>query len=93
MLNGAGWGKYKGRAGRMYSRVPYRGWVLKVSPDGSSWQPFASGFRSPEGLGFDKDGRLFVTDNQGDWLGTSKVFHVREGNFYGHPASLVWKKG
>jgi hypothetical protein len=33
-----------------------------------------------------------VTDNQGDWLGTSKLFHVKEGNFYGHPASLVWTK-
>ncbi|MED5417765.1 MAG: hypothetical protein VYA27_03645, partial [Verrucomicrobiota bacterium] len=33
------------------------------------------------------------TDNQGDWLGTSKVFHVREGQFHGHPASLVWKEG
>ena len=93
MLNGPPRGKYKGKAGRMYSRVPYRGWVLKVAPDGSAWQPFASGFRSPEGLGFDRDGRLYVTDNQGDWLGTSKVFHVREGQFHGHPASLVWKKG
>ena len=92
MLNGPGWGKYKGKAGRMYSRTPYRGWVMKVAPDGS-WTPFASGFRSPEGLGFDKDGRLYVTDNQGDWLGTSKVFHVRQGSFNGHPASLVWKKG
>jgi len=93
MLNGPNWGKNKGKAGRMYSRVPYRGWVIKVAPDGSKWWPFASGFRSPEGLGFDRDGRLYVTDNQGDWLGTSKVFHVREGHFHGHPASLVWKKG
>jgi hypothetical protein len=93
MLNGSEWRKHKGRAGRMYSRVPYRGWVLKVSPDGSKWQPYASGFRSPEGLGFDRDGRLYVADNQGDWLGTSKIFHVREGLFYGHPASLVWKEG
>ncbi|NIP94469.1 MAG: hypothetical protein GWO24_13900, partial [Akkermansiaceae bacterium] len=65
MLNGPGWTQHKGAAGRMYSRVPYRGWVMKVavSPDGHSWTPFASGFRSPEGLGFDKDGRLYVTDN------------------------------
>ena len=93
MLNGPEWKKYKGRAGRMYSRVPYRGWVLKVAPDGSSWEPFASGFRSPEGLGFDRDGRLYITDNQGDWLGTSKIHHAQKGHFHGHPASLVWKKG
>ncbi len=94
MLHGSpDWGRNKGRAGRMYSRVPYRGWVMKGSPDGKSWKPFASGFRSPEGLGFDAEGRLFVTDNQGDWVGTSKVHHVRKGQFHGHPASLVWNKG
>ena len=41
-------------------------------------------------MNFDSAGRLWATDNQGDWLGTSKLFHVKEGNFYGHPASLVW---
>lgn len=92
MLNGPDWRKHKGKAGRMYSRTPYRGWVMKVSPDGK-WEPFASGFRSPEGLGFDAEGRLLVTDNQGDWLGTSKVHHVRKGHFHGHPASLVWNEG
>ena len=55
--------------------------------------PIAPGFRSPNGMGFDLDGRLHVTDNQGDWLGTSKCFHVEPGKFYGHPASLVWKEG
>ncbi|QDK78942.1 hypothetical protein EXU85_10125 [Spirosoma sp. KCTC 42546] len=81
-----------GRQGRMYSCVPYRGWVMKLTPDGKL-KPFASGFRSPNGLGFDAQGRLFVTDNQGDWLGTSKLYHVEEGKFYGHPTSLVWRPG
>ena len=93
MRSGKGWGKVKVAAGRMYSRVPWRGWVMKLSPDGSSVTPFASGFRTPDGIGFDAQGRLLVTDNQGDWLGTSKVHHVREGGFYGHPASLVWRDG
>ena len=87
---------YKGLAGRMYAATPYRGWVLKISPDGKM-TPFAPGFRSPNGLGVDLQDRLFVTDNQGDWLGTSKLFHVQQGRFYGHPASLTWsgdwKKG
>lgn len=86
------WKEVRNAAGRMYSRVPWRGWVIKVSPNGEV-SPFASGFRSPNGLGFDLDGQLFVTDNQGDWIGTSKCFHVQQGGFYGHPASLVWKKG
>ena len=76
-------------SGRMYSATPFRGWILKIAPDGKT-TPFAPGFRSPNGVNFDSAGRLWVTDNQGDWLGTSKLFHVKEGNFYGHPASLVW---
>ena len=56
-------------------------------------KPFASGFRSPNGIGFDLNGNLFATDNQGDWIGTSALHHVQEGKFYGHPGSLVWQKG
>ncbi|MGC6426239.1 MAG: hypothetical protein ACON5H_04490 [Akkermansiaceae bacterium] len=92
MLHSNTWKERKAAAGRMYSRVPYRGCVLKVTPNGKS-SVFAYGFRSPNGLGFDAEDRLFVTDNQGDWRGTSPLYHVTEGNFYGHPASLVWKPG
>ncbi len=87
-------GEYRetGRQGRMYSCVPYRGWIIKLTPDGQ-FIPWACGFRSPNGMGFDAQGRLFVSDNQGDWLGSSKLFHVEKDHFYGHPASLVWKPG
>lgn len=81
-----------GRKGRMYSAVPYRGWVLKVKPDGTTI-PWASGLRSPNGLEIDDEGNLFVPDNQGDWLGTSKLYHIEKGNFYGHAPSLVWEEG
>lgn len=77
---------------QMFSAVPYRGWIMKLTPDGKL-QPYASGFRSPNGLGFDLEGNLFATDNQGDWVGTSPLFHIREGKFYGHPGSLIWTKG
>lgn len=88
---GTDWKKNRGRAGRMYAAAPYRGWIMKIAPDGTT-TPFASGLRSPNGLAFDADGRLYVSDNQGDWVGTSKVFHIEEGKFYGHVASLVWRK-
>jgi glucose/arabinose dehydrogenase len=76
---------------QMFSMVPYRGWIMKLTPAGKLL-PYASGFRSPNGLGFDLHGNLFATENQGDWIGTSSLHHVTEGKFYGHPASLVWKK-
>ncbi len=76
---------------QMYSVVPYRGWLMKLSPDGRL-TPYASGLRSPNGLGFDGDGNLFVADNQGDWVSTSTLYHIKENHFYGHPASLVWSE-
>ena len=92
MITDGSWGKRKKNAGRMFGRVAYRGWIMKITPDGKG-VPFASGVRSPNGIAFDADDRLLVCDNQGDWLGTSKLHHIREGHFHGHPASLLWEKG
>ncbi|NBV87671.1 MAG: hypothetical protein EBS01_15690, partial [Verrucomicrobia bacterium] len=78
-------------AGRMYSRVPWRGWVMELDPVTRKAKPFACGFRSPDGLGFDAEGHLLVSDNQGDWRGSSELHVVQEGGFYGHPASLPWR--
>ncbi len=69
--------------------VPWRGWALEVSP-GGALTPIASGLRSPCGVSLSPAGELFVTDNQGDWMPASPIFHVVPGGFYGHPASLDW---
>ena len=71
------------------SRSPWRGWVLRIAPDGTV-TPVASGVRSPCGLGIDAEGRLLVTDNQGDWMAACPILHVKDGDFFGHPASLRW---
>jgi hypothetical protein len=65
---------------------------MKFTPDGKTI-PYSYGHRTPNGLGFDLKGNLFVTDNQGDWVGSSKLFHVQQDRFYGHAASLAWKPG
>lgn len=80
-----------GSWGRMTSPVPYRGWILKITPDGTTI-PWASGMREPNGLGFDPEGRLFAIDNQGDWVGTSSFYRVEQGKFYGHVPDLVWRE-
>ena len=77
--------------GQMFAPVPYRGWIMKLTPKGQLL-PFASGLRSPNGLALDQKGNLFATDNQGDWVGTSPLYHIKKDHFYGHPASLVWSK-
>jgi cytochrome c551/c552 len=70
------------------SRVPWRGWTMKISSDGKL-QPWATGMRSPCGLGM-IDGELFYDDNQGDWMGSGGIWHVKKGSFTGHPAGLRW---
>ena len=61
----------------------WRSWAIKVTPDGTTI-PVASGIRSPGGMGFNTDGDVFYTDNQGTWNGTSSVKHIKPGSFLGH---------
>ncbi|MBX7166307.1 MAG: hypothetical protein K1X74_08145 [Pirellulales bacterium] len=78
-------------AGGHRSKVAYRGWCLRVSPDDGRVTPWASGLRSPNGLAFDPAGRLFCTDNQGEWVPACKLQEMREGDFCGHVDSLRWR--
>lgn len=81
----------EGIAGRVghYSPTTYRGCALRITPQGAV-ELVSCGFRQPNGLGFNAEGDLFATDNQGDWVGTSPLHHVTPGAFHGHPASLNW---
>lgn len=81
-----------GHRGRMNSSVPYRGWILKVTPEGELI-PYASGIRQPNAPGFDAQGNLLVPDNQGDWVGSTHIYHVQEGEFYGWVPALAWSPG
>ncbi len=81
-----------GFGGGHSSRVPYRGWMMKIQPDGQMI-PWAYGLRSPNGLNFSPGGRLYYADNQGEWIPTCKLQEVRQGEFYGHVASVRWAPG
>lgn len=70
------------------SRVPWRGWAMKISADGKM-EPWATGMRSPAGIGLINND-LFYTDNQGDWMGSGALWQVAKGDFMGHPAGLAW---
>ena len=75
-----------GHAGRWSAR--HMGWALRIKPGSAKAEAFASGFREPNGIGtFGPDKDVFVTDNQGAWIGACKLNHVKDGGFYGHPAS------
>lgn len=52
-------------------------------------EPWATGMRSPCGIGLIDD-EFFYADNQGDWMGSGGVWHLKKGSFSGHPAGLRW---
>ena len=61
----------------------YSGAFLKWDMTGRL-DKFAGGWRSPNGCGISTKGDMMVTDNQGSWLPSSTINHVKQGRFYGH---------
>jgi glucose/arabinose dehydrogenase len=80
-----------GFAGGHQSKAPWRGWCVKITPKGEL-TPYATGLRSPNGVNVSPEGDLFYCDNQGEWVASCKLVHIRPGEYYGHPAGLRWVK-
>ncbi|MES2440001.1 MAG: family 16 glycoside hydrolase [Verrucomicrobiota bacterium] len=60
------------------------GSLLKIDPAARTWEAVATGLRTPNGMGVGMDGELFQSDNQGDWLPSSRINHLTPGSYYGH---------
>ncbi|MGV9456760.1 ricin-type beta-trefoil lectin domain protein [Streptomyces sp. NPDC003635] len=61
-----------------------RGTTIKVSKATGEVSYIAGGLRTPNGIGWGPDGDMFVTDNQGGWLPSSKLVHIKQGRFFNH---------
>ena len=72
-----------------HSDVPFRGWCLKVTPDGKTL-PVCSGIRSPCGIGPNEHGVMFYAESQGPWNGSCSLKVLEQGGFMGHPVSFNW---
>jgi cytochrome c len=64
-------------------QIPDRGKAVKISKKDGSIEFVAHGLRTPNGVGIGVDGEIFIADNQGDWLPSSKIVHVKPGAWYG----------
>lgn len=78
-------------AGPGFADDRWRGWTLRVGPDGS-WSPVSAGCRSPVGIGVNRAGDAFFTDHQGNWVPTCALHHIQRGVFHGHTAALKHAK-
>jgi glucose/arabinose dehydrogenase len=85
-------GEQKARALRQselgVEQARWRGWGMVVTPEGKL-QPMCAGMRSPAGLGSNLEGDPFYTDQQGNWVATNSLHHLRRGVFFHHPESLA----
>jgi glucose/arabinose dehydrogenase/cytochrome c551/c552 len=59
--------------------------ALRLSPGGGEPEVVAYGFRNPLGWSSGPDGETFFTDNQGEWVATNKLCHLKAGRFFGYP--------
>ena len=78
-----------GLSGSYESHNLFRGWAVKVTPDGRMI-PVCSGLRSPAGVAANAQGAMFVIESQGPWNGCCSLKHLKPGGFLGHPASYNW---
>jgi hypothetical protein len=64
--------------------VPLHGCVLKVSPDGSKSEVYATGLRAANGTGMGPNDELVCSDNQGHWTPVCRINLIKPGGFYGY---------
>lgn len=66
------------------AKHPHNGCVIKVSKDGSKLEVVANGLRAPNGMGMGPNDEISVSDNEGNWVPTSRFSIIKPGGFYGH---------
>lgn len=69
------------------NKIGWRGWAVIKGANGSII-PMCAGFRSPCGLGANREGEMFCVDQQGTWVPATPVFHLRKGVFTLNPEGL-----
>ena len=64
-------------------QIADRGKCIKVDINTGKLEYIAHGFRTPNGVGIGFGGDIYIADNQGDWLPSSKISRVKKGSWNG----------
>jgi len=64
-------------------QIQDRGRGIKINKMTGEVEFVGYGFRTPNGIGIGYKDEIFVCDNQGDWLPSSKLVHLKKDAFYG----------
>lgn len=60
-----------------------RGSFLEIDAVTGAYTTYAAGVRTPDGMVLGPENELFATENQGNWVPSSKMVHVKQGRFFG----------
>ena len=70
------------------NKTGWRGWGGIITP-GGEFKPMVAGMRSPCGLGANAAGDMFCVDQQGTWICSTPIYHLREGAFFLNPEGIA----
>ncbi len=70
------------------NKTGWRGWGGTISPAGE-FVPMCAGMRSPCGLGANAAGDMFCVDQQGTWICSTPIYHLRNGAFFLNPEGIA----
>ena len=76
---------YYTRAGqRVEETYPLNGGMVRVSADGSRAELIAHGLRAANGMSIGPHDEITCSDNQGNWIPSSRINLIKPGGFYGY---------
>jgi hypothetical protein len=73
---------------RTDNQAAWRGWGGVLGADGT-FQAMVGGMRSPCGLGANLAGDMFCVDQQGTWIPSTPIYHLRKGAFFLNPEGIA----
>ncbi len=74
----------RGRDGKTIRGYGDGGSIVRLRPDGTNLEEYATGFWNPFDLKFDRTGRLLCVDNDPDARGPNRLVHVVPDGDYGY---------
>lgn len=63
--------------------TPHHGVLFRMPPDGSKLEVVARGLRNPNGMSIGPQDEILYSDNEGNWVPTSKVHRIKRDGFHG----------
>lgn len=64
--------------------LPLNGGMVKISKDGTKAELIATGLRAANGVSIGPNDEITCSDNQGNWIPSSRINLIRPGGFYGY---------